>query len=60
MPCKCLVYKDSGDNPDENNTEECGEPETIPGVCYDHCVLCIECREEPADPELKICSKCSK
>lgn len=58
MGCKCKVYQ-SVDVQDENDMVDCGEPETIPGVCYDHCILCTECRTEPANPELKICDKCN-
>lgn len=49
MPCKCL---DEG--------KECGEPELIPGVCYDHCVRCTVCHENPANPLIRVCEDCIK
>jgi len=58
MTCKCKVYRIISDDPDETDLVECGEPDLIPNVCYDHCILCKSCRVEPADPEVGICDKC--
>jgi hypothetical protein len=57
MACKCKVYQ-SVDEQNDSKMIECGEPETIPGVCYDHCVLCTICRIEHADPSTRVCLKC--
>jgi hypothetical protein len=37
---------------------ECGEPELIKDVCYDHCLLCKVCRVAPAHPEVGVCDIC--
>jgi len=36
----------------------CGEPDLIKDVCYDHCVYCSVCLDEPASPHTRICENC--
>lgn len=40
--------------------EKCGEPELTQGLCFDHCIVCPKCNENPCngsvdDPECNVC-----
>lgn len=56
MGCKCKVFVCPVD---QDEMKECGEPELIPGVCYDHTYLCPVCHQEPTYPAEIPCSKCA-
>lgn len=55
MGCKCKVFVCPVD---QDEMRECGEPELIKDVCYDHCLLCKVCRVAPAHPEVGVCDNC--
>lgn len=44
---------------DRDTSRMCREAGTVSGACYDHCVLCTRCNQEPAHPDEGTCVKCT-